>query len=216
MVGRMALRVIGAGVGRTGTMSLKGALEQVLGGPCYHMMEVFAHPEHVGEWAAAGRGEDVDWSALLTGYVATTDFPACLFWRELLDRNPEAIVLLSTRADSQTWWESASQTIFSPEVEAATAGMPEWFGMWQSVARARFAEDVRDEATTKAAYERHNAEVRASVPASQLIDWQPGDGWAPICTRLGVPVPDEPFPHTNTRAEMRALIADVGGAAPTP
>ena len=212
----MALRVIGAGVGRTGTMSLKGALEQLLGGPCYHMMEVFMHPEHVALWGAAGRGEDVDWSALLAGYVATTDFPACLFWRELLERNPDAIVLLSTRADTQTWWESASQTIFSPEIEAAAASMPEWFGMWRAVARARFAEDVRDEAATKAAYERHNAEVRASVPASQLVDWQPRDGWGPICTRLGMPVPDEAFPHTNTRAEMRARISEAGGTAPAP
>lgn len=212
----MALRVIGAGVGRTGTMSLKGALEQLLGGPCYHMMEVFTHPEHVAVWGAAGRGEDVDWSALLAGYVATTDFPACLFWRELLERNPDAIVLLSTRADTQTWWESASQTIFSPEIEAAAASMPEWFGMWRAVARARFAEDVRDEAATKAAYERHNAEVRASVAASQLVDWQPANGWGPICTRLGMPVPDEAFPHTNTRAEMRALISEAGGTAPAP
>jgi len=88
--------------------------------------------------------------------------------------------------------------------------------MWRAVARARFAEDVRDEAATKAAYERHNAEVRASVAASQLVDWQPANGWGPICARLGMPVPDEAFPHTNTRAEMRALISEAGGTAPAP
>jgi hypothetical protein len=210
----MTLRVIGAGVGRTGTMSLKTALELLLGGPCYHMLEVFTHPDHVAAWSAAGRGDAVDWSSLLDGYVATTDFPACLFWRDLLELSPGAIVLLSTRADSTTWWESASQTIFSPEIEAAAASMPEWFAMWQSVARTRFTDDVHDEAAAVAAYERHNADVRASVPPSQLLDWQPGDGWGPICARLGVPVPDVPFPHTNTRAEMRARIADVGRGEP--
>jgi hypothetical protein len=202
----MPLCVIGAGVGRTGTLSLKGALETLLGRPCYHMLEVFGHPDHVGMWRAAVEGADVDWAALVADYAATTDFPACLFWRELLELHPDALVLLSTRSDSQTWWESASQTIFSPEIERVAAGMPEWWSMWQAVSRARFTEDIRDEASAKAAYERHNADVRASVPPSQLIDWQPGDGWAPICSRLGVAVPDEPFPHVNTRAEMQARI----------
>src|SRR5579871_506992 len=202
----MALRVIGAGVGRTGTMSLKGALEMLLGAPCYHMLEVFAHPEHVDVWRRAGNGEDVDWNALLDGYAATSDFPACLFWPELLERNPGAIVVLSTRRDAQTWWESASETIFSPAVQAATSGMPEWWAMWQAVSKARFTEDVNDEAAAKAAYERHNAAVRAAVPPAQLVDWQPSDGWAPICAALGVAVPEAPFPHANTREEMKAMI----------
>jgi Sulfotransferase domain len=212
----MALLVIGAGVGRTGTMSLKGALETLLGGPCYHMLEVLGHPEHVEIWHAAGDGGDVDWDALLAGYAATTDFPACLFWRELLERYPDAVVLLSTRSGPQTWWESASQTIFSPEVQRVVSGMPEWWSMWQAVSRGRFTEDVHDEASAKAAYERHNADVRASVPASQLIDWQPGDGWAPICARLGLPVPDEAFPHVNTRAEVQARIADPSSVVDLP
>ena len=210
----MALRVIGAGVGRTGTMSLKGALEELLGGPCYHMLEVFSHPDHVDVWRRAGLGERVDWAAVLDGYAATSDFPACLFWREFLELSPDAVVLLSTRADTQTWWESASETIFSPEVQAATAGMPEWWAMWQAVSRGRFTEDVNNEAAAKAAYERHNAEVRASVPSSQLVDWQPGDGWAPICAALRVAVPETPFPHANTRAEMKAMIADPGSFTP--
>jgi sulfotransferase family protein len=206
----MAIRVIGAGVGRTGTMSLKGALETLLGRPCYHMLEVITHPEHIEVWHAAGNGGDVDWAALLSGYAATSDFPACLFWRELLELYPDAVVLLSTRSDAQVWWESASQTIFSPELDAVAAGMPEWWAMWQAVSGARFTEHIRDEASAKAAYARHNADVRASVPPSQLIDWQPSDGWGPICERLGLAVPDEPFPHVNTREEMRARIADPG------
>src|SRR5579862_3266948 len=115
----MGLRVIGTGVGRTGTLSLKGALETLLGGPCYHMLEVIGHPEHVPVWRAAGDGEKVDWGALYADYVATSDFPACLFWREYLELYPDAVVVLSTRSSTQAWWESASQTIFSPELQAA-------------------------------------------------------------------------------------------------
>jgi hypothetical protein len=204
----MAIRVIGAGVGRTGTMSLKGALEMLLGEPCYHMLEVFSHPEHVDMWRRAGLGDAIEWPVLLDGYGATSDFPACLFWRELLELYPDAIVLLSTRSDTQTWWESASQTIFSPAVHEATAGMPEWAEMWRTVSAQRFTDRVDDESAAKAAYERHNAEVRKAVPASQLVDWQPSDGWAPICAALGLAVPAEPFPHANTRAELQAMIAD--------
>jgi hypothetical protein len=212
----MALRVIGAGVGRTGTMSLKGALETLLGGPCYHMLEVIGHPEHVQTWRTAGSGGQVDWPALLGGYVATTDFPACLFWRELVELYPDAVVLLSTRSDPQTWWESASQTIFRPDIEAVAEGMPEWWAMWQTVSQARFTDHVRNEAAAKAAYERHNEDVRAGVPPSQLVEWQPSDGWEPICIALGLPVPEAPFPHVNTRAEMQARIADPSSIIPPP
>jgi len=204
----MALQVIGAGVGRTGTLSLKSALETLLGAPCYHMAELIAHPEHIEVWHAAGTGADVDWGALLAGYAATSDFPACLFWRELLELHPDAVVLLSTRSDAELWWESASHTIFSPELDALAAAMPEWWVMWQAVSGTRFTEHIRDEASAKAAYARHNADVRASVPPSQLIDWQPSDGWGPICERLGLAVPAGPFPHVNTRAETRAVLAD--------
>jgi len=204
----MTLRVVGAGVGRTGTLSLKGALETLLGGNCYHMMEVFSRPGDIALWRDAGAGEAVDWATSLGDYTATTDFPACLFWRELSELYPDAMVLLSTRADSQIWWESASQTIFSPALEVMSADRPDWWTMWQTVSKSRFTDQIKDEAAAKAAYDRHNAEVRASVPADRLIDWQPGDGWAPICEGLGLPIPETPFPHVNTRAEIQAMIAE--------
>jgi hypothetical protein len=204
----MTLKVIGAGVGRTGTLSLKGALETLLGGPCYHMLEVFDHPDHITLWGEAASGGDVDWGAMLADYRATSDFPACLFWQELSELYPDAVVLLSTRSDSQVWWESAHETIFSPAVEAVGAERPEWLAMWRTVSKAKFTEFTHDEGAAKAAYDRHNAAVRASVSPDRLIDWQPGDGWAPICDRLGLPVPDAPFPHVNTRAEMQAMLAE--------
>jgi Sulfotransferase domain len=204
----VAIRVVGAGVGRTGTLSLKAALERLLGRPCYHMLEVFAHPDHVSAWREAAEGGKVDWDGLLSGYGATSDFPACLFWREILEANPDAIVLLSTRRDSQAWWESASQTIFSIDGTHLPPEMVEWFEMWRVVATSRFTADWADAEASRAAYDRHNAEVRASVPSNRLVDWKPGDGWAPLCNALGMPVPADPFPHLNTREDFPRVSED--------
>src|SRR5512139_2619631 len=106
----MGLRIVGAGLGRTGTLSLKLALEKLLGAPCYHMLEVFAHPEHIAVWHTAAQGRPTDWPALFRGYAATVDWPGASFYRELMDAYPDAIVLLSTR-DPDSWWRSASATI---------------------------------------------------------------------------------------------------------
>jgi hypothetical protein len=204
----MVVRVVGAGVGRTGTLSLKTGLEQLLGQPCYHMLEVFGRPEHVPIWRDAAENEKVDWALLLDGYGATSDFPACLFWRDILDANPDAVVVLSSRTDSKAWWESASQTIFSMDEAHVPPEMAEWFAMWRAVASARFTADWTNEEAARAAYERHNAEVRALVPSGQLVDWKPRDGWGPLCDALGAPVPDGPFPHLNTREDFPTINED--------
>jgi hypothetical protein len=196
------LKVVGAGAGRTGTLSLKAGLEQLLGTPCYHMLEVFSHPEHVAQWRAAAAGEEVDWGVLLRGYGATADFPACLFWAEILEANPGAVVVLSTRSSSQAWWDSASQTIFSLTEADLPPEMKDWFEMWRAVAAARFTRDWRDRDACIAAYERHNAEVRASAPPGRLVEWQPGDGWQPLCDALGLDPPPQPFPHLNKREDF--------------
>jgi len=198
----MSLRVVGAGLGRTGTLSLKVALEKLLSGPCYHMMEVFAHPEHVALWHAAARGERVDWEALFKGYRAGVDWPQGSLWEEIAEAFPDAIILLSLR-DADAWWQSASQTIFKG-MEAAKTRAPEWYAMIEELFTRRFVWPPDDEAAAKAAFERHNADVRARVPAHRLLEWRPGDGWAPICRRLGLPIPAEPFPHVNTTAEFLA------------
>ena len=204
----MELQVIGAGVGRTGTLSLKTALEQLTGKPCYHMLETFTHPDHIAQWRRAGEGKSVDWDLVLGDYGSTSDFPACLFWRELREANPDAVVVLSTRSSGEAWWESASSTIFAIDGEHLPPEMADWFQMWRAVASARFTANWTDKASALAAYEKHNAEVRASVPASHLVDWQAGDGWKPLCDALGVAVPDEPFPHLNTREDFPTVDAD--------
>ena len=116
----MTLKVVGAGLGRTGTMSLKAALEQLLGGPCYHMIEVFEHPEHVAIWNRAMRGEPVDWSEIYAEYVATVDYPNAAVWEQLAAAYPDALVLLSSR-DAEGWWTSASNTILESMQRAAQA-----------------------------------------------------------------------------------------------
>ncbi len=202
----MTLQLIGAGIGRTGTHSLKIAVEQLLGGPCYHMMEVFGHPEHVPMWHEAANGTMPDWDALFEGYAAEVDWPASAFWRELSEHYPDAPVLLSTRESADAWWRSADRTIFEVmKGDTPPVGTNAWMDMVTALFRNTFA-DPLDEDACKMAYERHNAEVRATIPADRLIDWKPGDGWEPICAALGVPVPDDPFPHVNSTEDFRANL----------
>jgi hypothetical protein len=196
----MALKVVGAGVGRTGTHSLKLALEKILGGPCHHMSEVFAHPEQVPVWMDAIDGRPIDWQHLMNGYVAQVDWPGASFWPELLEANPDALVVLSVR-DPESWYKSASNTIFLPL--DGLLPMDEG-GAWMSAVKQLLGERFSDRFEDR--FERHNDEVRRRVPPAQLLEWTPGDGWEPICRRLGAPVPEEPFPITNTTNEMRAML----------
>ncbi len=199
----MALKLVGAGLGRTGTLSLKQALERLLGEPCYHMLEVFSRPDHVANWQAAIDGKSPDWDAMFEGFSAVVDWPAAAFWREITDANPDAPVLLSTRASADEWWHSADRTILEV-FRSETSPFEQWRKMATDLFEKRFVSGFLDPETAKTAYERHNAEVRATIDPARLIEWQPGDGWEPISTALGVDVPDEPFPHTNTTGEFRS------------
>jgi hypothetical protein len=201
----MSLRVVGAGLGRTGTHSLKLALERLLGEPCYHMIEVFDRPDDPPVWLAAARGEMPDWDSFLAGYGAAVDWPSCSFWRELSAAYPDALVLLSVRDSADAWWKSANETIFeglrSRERPGGQGAMP---GFPEDIFAARFTSHWMDEDAAKAAYERHNADVRASAPPERFLEWSAREGWAPICKALDLPVPEEPFPHVNTTDEFLA------------
>ena len=203
----MSLRVVGAGLARTGTNSLKVAMEQLLGGRCYHMYELFGQPGHVGQWRAAIRGEPIDWDALFDGWAAAVDWPASALWREIAAANPDAVILLSEREDPQTRWRSARPTVFDIDPAQLPDDMSEWYEMYMDLLRFRFTERWREPDEAMAAYERHNADVRASASSDRLVEWKTGDGWGPLCAALGVPVPDEPFPHTNTTADFLARRA---------
>lgn len=201
----MTLKVIGAGVGRTGTHSLKVALERLLGGRCHHMVEVFTHADaEVPVWTAAIDGQQVDWHGLLGPYTAQVDWPGASFWPELSDAFPDALVLLSVR-DPEGWYRSASNTIFRG-MDGAAHGGNDWMTAMLRLMEARFSSRLDDPAAMIEAYERHNDRVRSTIPADRLLEWTTSDGWDPICERLGVPVPDEPFPLTNTTEEFQARL----------
>jgi Sulfotransferase domain len=191
------VRVIGAGLPRTGTKSL----ELLLGEPCYHMTEVFQHPEHVDVWRGALRGETPDWDAFLSGYAAAVDWPASIFWRELAEAYPDAVIVLSTRENAAQWWSSCDATILRAAREDRPVQDRNWLAMFHEQLERELGENWRNPATAQAGYERHNAAVRAQAPADRLVELPAGAGWEPLCTALGVPVPDEPYPHTNSRAE---------------
>lgn len=191
----MGLKVIGAGVGRTGTTSLCAALETLLGGRCYHMHEVLQRPGDAPIWHSAMNGDAQNWSDFFVDYAAAVDWPAAAVWSELAAAFPQALIILSTRTDAQTWWRSASNTIF-PASQDAPAGP--WRDMAMAMFGNHFTAEINDEAKSIAAYEAHNKAVRASAPSERLLEWQPELGWEPLCRALAVPVPNEPFPHANT------------------
>ncbi|HEX6289915.1 MAG TPA: sulfotransferase [Herpetosiphonaceae bacterium] len=210
----MTIKVIGAGFGRTGTSSLQAALEQLGFGKCYHMREVFAHPEHARIWLAASQGKSVDWDALLAGYQATVDWPGCTFYREMMAHYPDAKVLLSVR-DADRWHQSALNTIYGFRRNAPPKWLwwlksPSWrlhrrMGdsiIWDGTFGGRF----EDKHHAISIFKRHNAEVQRAVPAERLLVYDVKQGWEPLCRFLGVPVPDTPFPHLNDTAEFQRML----------
>jgi hypothetical protein len=198
----MSLRVVGAGLPRTGTSSLNAALGQLLGAPCYHMSTIPGHPFDLGEgWDLALAGGAPDWAQMLDGYAAAVDWPASLFWRELSAANPDALVLLSVRESAQSWWESADVTILPAARMGLAPGWKEGLGLVKLLERFVGTPSWDDPATLMAAHDRHNAAVRTSVPRDRLLEWHAGEGWGPICAALGLPIPASPFPWLGKRSE---------------
>ena len=195
----MSLRVIGAGLGRTGTLSLKLALEQLGLGPCYHMVEVRADPVRLEHWNRIAAGEPVDWDEVFAGFQSTVDWPACNYWRELMARYPDAKVILSLR-DPEAWFRSTQATIFSDAVQSEAA--PSIVKLLTDV----MGPDLHDRKRCIAAFERHNAAVCAGVPSGRLLVFDPTQGWGPLCAFIGVPVPDAPFPSVNTTEQFRTML----------
>ena len=200
------MRVVGAGLGRTGTHSLKLALEQLLGQPCYHMAEVFEHLDHIPTWNAAYRGEPVDWHNVLGDYAAIVDWPGAGVWQQLADAYPDAVILLSTRRDARTWLTSARATIMdnSPANKMEDDPRIPGFAAMGRDMFAAFDPLWRDDTAAMAAYDRHNERIRREAPRGRLVEWQPGDGWGPLCAALGESTPEQDFPHSNTTEEFRA------------
>lgn len=201
------MRVIGAGFGRTGTLSLKQALERLGFAPCHHMEALFAHPGQVPTWEAAGRGEPVDWVGFLDGWDAAVDFPAAFYWRELAAAFPDAKVILTLR-DPQRWYESFASTILPMNVRFPERWVVPYLPMvnmpWR-VTRHPLMLRIIGASPAEAArlFQEANAEVVREVPAERLLVYEVSQGWAPLCAFLGVPVPDEPFPRVNDGPTFR-------------
>ena len=226
------MKIIGAGFGRTGTTSLKAALETLGFGPSYRLDEVFKHPEQVAFWEAARRGERVDWEGFFAGYGLAVDWPAFSFYRELMEAFPEAPVILTVR-DPGRWYESVRSTIYGihklsagpapVRLAFALAGLfaPAVTGiarladetLWEGAFEGRF----EDKSYAIETFRRHNEEARRQVPPQRLLVYDVKERWAPLCDFLGVEVPDEPFPHLNDTREMRRrLLGLVAASAAMP
>ncbi len=198
----MMLKAISAGFGRTGTMSLKLALEQIGFGPCHHMIEVIGNGEkQVPLWNDALAGKP-DFDAIYQGYHSAVDWPSAAFWQELADYYPDAKIILSSRS-AESWYASISETIlatvWAPETWPPQA--TEWFRMVSKVLERSFgAAKTKDELI--AVFNAHEAAVKAAIPADRLLVHSAKDGWEPLCAFLGVPVPEGDYPRTNSKEEF--------------
>jgi hypothetical protein len=204
----MRVEIVGTGFGRTGTLSLKGALEQLGFGRCYHMVEVAGNPGHSGLWSAADDGAPTDWSALFAGYRATVDWPSTKFWRQIADHFPNAKVIHSERP-AAAWYESVKNTIHRVMKGAtppnAPPAMHEQLEMARKlILRGTFGGRFEDRDHAIAVFEAHNARVKREIAPERLLVYQPGQGWEPLCKFLGVPVPAAPYPKVNTTDDFQA------------
>jgi Sulfotransferase domain len=215
------MRLIGAGLPRTGTLSQKVALEMLGLAPCYHMVNVLADLDQAEVWRGALEG-DVQWEEVFRDFPATVDWPGSFFWRELIDFYPDAKVLLSAR-DSEGWERSMRDTIWGifygdmliHDLSSARARVdPKWRGyielmqeMWGRSGLIDAGADTTPE-SMRSAMERFNQEVQDTVPAERLLVWSVSDGWEPLCEFLELPAPSTPFPHLNDSGEFAERIID--------
>jgi len=202
------MKVIGSGFGRTGTLSLKVALEKLGFGPCYHMQEVVKRPKHIQTWHNIAHGKPVDWHNLFQGFQAAVDFPTSIFYKELLAAFPQAKIVHTVR-DPERWYDSTLETIY--QVQYVFPGwlqkMVKTIGrfldmesrlIWQSL----FENNFENRQRAIEIFQEYTEEVKRTVPPDRLLIFHVQEGWAPLCRFLDVPTPDTPFPHVNDRETM--------------
>lgn len=209
------LEIIGAGFGRTGTLSLKQALERLGFGPCHHMLEVTQNPDQLDLWDRVAREGTGDWDAVYRGYRSTVDWPGVRYWREITGHFPQAKVVLTVR-DPMRWYESAAESIYRAatrdDSDPQMARLRRFVRqvVWDGDFGGRF-DDVEHAIKV---FNEHNEAVRREIPAERLLVFEARDGWEPLCAFLGVPVPDEPFPHANDRRAFAEMIEEHSGRKP--
>jgi hypothetical protein len=205
----MALKIIGSGFGRTGTASLKLALEILDFGPCHHMEEVLQHPEQVPHWQAIAAGKPVNWDVVFAGYRSQADWPGAHVWRELAAAYPEAKVIHTIRPEEQ-WWKSFSATIGTLLAHYKDSPAPPHVkamidAAYEMICVQTMSGSV-DRESALAAYRRRTEDVRATIPPERLLVFDVAQGWEPLCRFLAVPVPAEPFPRVNSAEEFWEVV----------
>jgi hypothetical protein len=215
----MTIQIIGAGFGRTGTLSLKLALEELGFYKCYHMVELLQNPQDVVLWEKAGEGQAIDWDSLLGKYQAIVDFPGCRHYQELMTHYPDAKVILTVR-DPETWYESSRNTILEAGPKSLQKLMTILFqpfssrlrkvmrivrlnrSYWQHI----FENRLGDKSYVMHRFDRHLNEVKQTVPSERLLVYQVKEGWEPLCRFLEKPVPEgKPFPNLNKRSSFKQM-----------
>ena len=203
----MTISLIGAGYGRTGTLSLKSALETLGYSKCHHMIEVIRNPGEPEKWLQAIDAKTVNWESLLEGYEATVDWPACHFYQELADYYPKAKVLLSIR-DPFEWFESMSATtlgVIRKRMQASNAGQPKNLGT-ELVGNAALGGEIDDAEHAIRMFNQHTKEVVDIIDSDRLLIYNVREGWEPLCQFLDKPVPDAAFPRVNSRDEFEEIF----------
>jgi len=208
----MTLQIIGAGFGRTGTSSLKAALERLGFSKCHHMREVFPTRFQGEAWHALAHGGEADWEAIFDGYAAACDWPSSAYWEELYRHYPESKVILTQR-DQERWYQSTVETIYP-----ISTGFPRWLlklrshlqtimamidaTIWQGLFDGKF----EDKEYAIQVYRETAERVKRGVAPNRLLVFEAKEGWEPLCAFLGVPVPDGPYPHVNEAAPMKRVV----------
>jgi hypothetical protein len=215
------MKLIGAGLPRTGTLSQKVALEMLGMGPCYHMVNVLGDLDQAETWQRALDGQNV-WDEVFEGHESTVDWPGSFFYKELADHYPDAKVLLSTR-DPAAWEKSMRDTIWGlfygdmlqRDLSNARARVDDKWrsymemmeGMWEKSGLIDNGANTTSESMQNA-MERYHDEVRSNIPSDRLLVWSVQEGWEPLCEFLGVPVPDTPFPRLNDSKVFSERVID--------
>ena len=205
----MGLKVVGTGLGRTGTKSMQTALVMLGFGPCHHMIEVFRRPESMQLWIDASEGRP-DWDAIFRDYNSAVDYPSAAYWRDLTSYYPHAKVLHTVR-NPDDWFDSVQATILAPGSISRREGEDVQARFFASI-RRRMPPQPDDRSVMTNFFRFHTEAVTAVIPPERLLVYQMGEGWERLCKFLGVPVPAATFPSENSRAEFigRALPPQAG------
>ncbi|WBB62301.1 sulfotransferase family protein [Streptomyces sp. WMMC500] len=206
------LDVLGTGAGRTGTKSLKLALEKLGFGPCHHMLAMLDKPDEIPLWEEAAEGRVKDWSLIYSGYRSSVDWPGARYWREIAAAFPQTKVIHTVR-DPEGWYESVNSSIYAAAMQPSPPDAAPVYEqlrqmslrtVWDGVFDGRFA----DKEHALKVFTEHNDAVVRGIDDDRLLVFEVSQGWAPLCAFLDVPVPEEPFPHSNDRAQFASLVKE--------